>query len=424
MVHQGRNKCVKTSGVSEKQDRGHHKTTGSPFSLDLSPSGRTRISNPSLPCLLQHSRPPLPLALCHQPPPFTTDPARLPLLAEGIYTELALKTEQCFPENPGPAERREIARSCNCYMEALALVGAWYTARKSITVICDFYSLIRLHFIPRLVSRADLIKQYGRWAVVSGATDGIGRAYAEELASRGLSIILISRNQDKLQMVAKDIADTYKVETEVIVADFSNGREIYDPIREALKDKDIGILVNNVGVFYPYPQYFTQVSEDKLWDIINVNIAAASLMVHIVLPGMVERKKGAVVTISSGSCCKPTPQLAAYSASKAYLDHFSRALQYEYASKGIFVQSLIPFYVATNMTSPGSFLHKCPWLVPSPKVYAHHAVSTLGISKRTTGYWSHSIQFLFAQYMPEWLWVWGANVLNRSLRKEALSCKA
>ncbi|KAF6077726.1 hydroxysteroid dehydrogenase like 1 [Phyllostomus discolor] len=265
---------------------------------------------------------------------------------------------------------REIARSCNCYVEALALVGAWYTARKSITVICDFYSLIRLHFVPRLVSRADLVKQYGRWAVVSGATDGIGKAYAEELASRGLNIVLISRNQEKLQM------------------------------------------------------YFTQVSEDKLWDIVNVNIAAASLMVHIVLPGMVERKKGAVVTISSGSCCKPTPQLAAYSASKAYLDHFSRALQYEYASKGIFVQSLIPFYVATGVTAPGSFLHKCRWLVPSPKVYAHHAVSTLGISKRTTGYWSHSIQFLFAQYMPEWLWVWGANILNRSLRKEALSCSA
>ncbi|XP_073081920.1 inactive hydroxysteroid dehydrogenase-like protein 1 isoform X3 [Manis javanica] len=211
---------------------------------------------------------------------------------------------------------REIARSCNCYMEALALVGAWYTARKSVTLVCDFYSLIRLHFIPRLVSRADLIKQYGRWAVVSGATDGIGRAYAEELASRGLNIILISRNQEKLQMVAKDIADTYRVETDIIVADFSNGREIYDPIREALKDKDIGILVNNVGVFYPYPQYFTQVSEDKLWDIINVNMAAASLMVHMVLPGMVERKKGAVVTISSGSCCKPTPQLAVFSASK------------------------------------------------------------------------------------------------------------
>lgn len=108
MVHQGRNKCVKTSGVSEKQDRGHHKTTGSPFSLDLSPSGRTRISNPSLPCLLQHSRPPLPLALCHQPPPFTTDPARLPLLAEGIYTEsvhtllFGIKTFHNLAFSPNP----------------------------------------------------------------------------------------------------------------------------------------------------------------------------------------------------------------------------------------------------------------------------------------------------------------------------------
>lgn len=129
----------------------------------------------------------------------------------------------------------------------------------------------------------------------------------------------MSRNEEKLRTVAKDIADTYKVETDIIVVDFSRGREIYVPIAEALKDKDIGILVNNVGVFYPYPQYFTQVSEDKLWDIINVNIAAASLMIHIVLPGMVERKKGAIVTISSGSCCKPTPQLAAFSASKVRL---------------------------------------------------------------------------------------------------------
>jgi short-subunit dehydrogenase len=100
------------------------------------------------------------------------------------------------------------------------------------------------------------------------------------------------------------------------VADFSRGREIYAPIREALRDRDIGILVNDVGAFYPYPQYFSQVPEDTLWDIVNVNIAAASLMVHIVLPGMVERKKGAIVTVSSGSCCKPTPQLAAFSASK------------------------------------------------------------------------------------------------------------
>ncbi|XP_053905206.1 inactive hydroxysteroid dehydrogenase-like protein 1 isoform X3 [Malaclemys terrapin pileata] len=216
---------------------------------------------------------------------------------------------------------REIGRSCSCYMEALALVGAWYVARKCFTLVCDSYSLIRLHFIPKLVSRADFVKQYGRWAVVTGSTAGIGKAYAEELASRGINIILISRSKEKLEAVAKDITETYKVETAVIVADFSKGREIYSSIKEALRDKDIGILVNNVGVFYTYPEYFTRLSEDKLWEIVNVNIAAANMMVHIVLPGMVQRKRGAIVNVSSGSCCKPTPQMAAYSASKLKYMH-------------------------------------------------------------------------------------------------------
>nr|XP_033797165.1 inactive hydroxysteroid dehydrogenase-like protein 1 isoform X3 [Geotrypetes seraphini] len=255
----------------------------------------------------------------------------------------------------------EISRSCSSYMETLALVGAWYTAKKSISLICDCYSLIRLHFIPRLVSKTDLSKQYGKWAIITGGTDGIGKAYAEELASRDMNIILISHNREKLENVTQAIMKTY--------------------------------------------QYFTKIPEEKLWDIINVNITAASMMIHMVLPGMVTRRKGAIVNISSASCCKPTPQVAAYSASKAYLDHFSRALQYEYASKGIFVQSLTPFLVATNKTTSYGFLYQNRWMAPSPETYAYHAVSTLGISARTTGYWFHSIQFLLARCTPEWLWI-------------------
>ncbi|MBZ3869150.1 Inactive hydroxysteroid dehydrogenase-like protein 1 [Sciurus carolinensis] len=116
------------------------------------------------------------------------------------------------------------------------------TARKSVTVICDFYSLIRLHFIPCLGSRADGTKSHRRWAVVSGAMDGIGEAYAEELARRGLNSTLTCRSGEKQLTVAKDIAGTYKVETDITVANFSRGL-FYSGLRE------------------------------KLWDIINVNIA-------------------------------------------------------------------------------------------------------------------------------------------------------
>uniref|UniRef100_A0A8D0HPI6 Inactive hydroxysteroid dehydrogenase-like protein 1 n=1 Tax=Sphenodon punctatus TaxID=8508 RepID=A0A8D0HPI6_SPHPU len=297
---------------------------------------------------------------------------------------------------------REIGRSCNYYLEALALVGALYTARKCVSLSCDFYNLLRLHFIPRLVSRADLVNQYGRWAVVTGCTSGIGKAYAEELARRGVNIILIGRSAEKLEAVAKHIAETYKTETAIIVADFSKGREIYPAIKEVLRGKEIGILVNNIGVFYDYPDYFTNVSENLLWETINVNIGVATIMVHIVLPGMVERKKGAIVNVSSSCCCHPTPQLSAYSASKAYLDHFSRSLHYEYASKGIFIQSLIPHFIYTNRTKFSSTLSKQSWLVPSAEVYAHHAVSTLGLSKRTTGYWLHSLQL--ARTSTDWTW--------------------
>nr|XP_056718563.1 inactive hydroxysteroid dehydrogenase-like protein 1 [Euleptes europaea] len=313
---------------------------------------------------------------------------------------------------------REIGRSCNCYMETLALIGALYTAKTCFTVVNDTYTLIRLHFIPRLVRRADLVKLYGEWAVVTGGTSGIGKYYAKELASRKVNIILISRNQEKLEALAKEIADTYKVETAVVVADFSEGREIYPAIERALAGKEIGILVNNVCVFYTHPDYFTNLTQDKIWELINVNIGSANMMVHMVLPGMVQRKKGAIVNVSSMSCCQPTPLMTAYSASKAYLDHFSRALYYEYAPQGIFVQSLIPFFIS-NLTTYSKHLSKKSFLVPSAEEYARHAVTTLGISRRTTGYWLHTVQFLLGQYLPEWLWVWGTYRMNNSLRLEA-----
>ncbi|KFV91531.1 PREDICTED: inactive hydroxysteroid dehydrogenase-like protein 1 [Eurypyga helias] len=318
---------------------------------------------------------------------------------------------------------REISRSCNFYIEALAIVGAWYTVRKCVSLAFDTYSMLRLHLIPKLGSKIDLVKQYGKWAVVTGSTDGIGKAYAEELAKRGVNIVLISRNREKLEAVARSISETYKVETVFVVADFSKGPEPSPAIKEALKDKEIGILVNNVGMFYPYPDYFTNLSEDMLWDTINVNIVSASMMIHIVLPGMVEKKKGAIVNVASGSSCHPTPLLSIYSASKTYLDYLSRSLHYEYASKGIFVQSLTPFLVATKLVACSSIASKRSFLVPSAEEYASHAITTLGLSTRTAGYWQHAIEFTLGECMPEWIWAWMSAYVLRMLCKQALTCK-
>ncbi|NXU08375.1 HSDL1 protein, partial [Pardalotus punctatus] len=319
---------------------------------------------------------------------------------------------------------REISRSCSFYIEALAIVGAWYTVRKCVSVALDTYSALRLHVIPKLSGEIDLIKKYGKWAVVTGSTDGIGKAYAEELAKRGVNIILVSRNKEKLEAVSRSISETYKVETDFIVADFSKGCELYPAIKEALKDREIGILVNNVGIFYSYPDYFTNLSEDMLWDLIHVNIASATMMTHIVLPGMVKKRKGAIVNLSSVVCFQPTPMLTVYGASKSYIDYFSRALYYEYASKGIFVQSLMPCVTTTKMVAFSSTMSKGSIFFATAEEYARHAVSTLGLSIRTTGYWKHAIQFMLGGCLPEWMWAWCSLYLCRILRKQALTAKA
>ncbi|NWZ34903.1 HSDL1 protein, partial [Brachypodius atriceps] len=316
---------------------------------------------------------------------------------------------------------REISRSCSFYLEALAVVGAWYIVRKCVCLALDTYSGLRVHVIPRLSGDVDLVNKYGKWAVVTGSTDGIGKAYAEELAKHGVNIILVSRNKEKLQAVSRSISETYKVETDFIVADFSKGRELYPVIKEALKDREIGILVNNVGIFYPHAEYFANLSEDTLWDLIHINIVSATMMTHIVLPGMVKKRKGAVVNLSSAICRQPTPMMTVYAASKSYLDYFSRALHYEYASKGIFVQSLMPFITPTKFSK---ILSRRSILFPNAEEYASHAVSTLGLSKRTAGHWKHAIQLTLGDCLPEWMWVWLALYWSRILRKRALAAKA
>ncbi|KAG5846656.1 hypothetical protein ANANG_G00117310 [Anguilla anguilla] len=308
---------------------------------------------------------------------------------------------------------REIARSCNCYVETLALVGAFYTASKAVVFVRECYSLIRLHFIPRLMYNRNLVRRFGEWAVIYGASETVAKAYAEELATHGVSIILISRDRSSVEGTARAIADSHGVETVLVEADFSHGHAACRSVQDALMNKDVGFLVNSVDSSLDYSQRFADLSEDRLWDAINRNVTAATLMARVVLPGMAERGRGAVINISSGRCCKPTLNKAAFSASTAYLDHISRALHYEYSRRGIFVQSLVPFGVASPETEDGGARAGCSrWLVPHPRVYARHAISTLGISHRTTGYWPHSLQFWFLQYMPEWMWIWGTHMLS------------
>ncbi|ELU03062.1 hypothetical protein CAPTEDRAFT_167281 [Capitella teleta] len=303
--------------------------------------------------------------------------------------------------------------------DTLAIVGALYAARRTLALSWRMYKAFKAHGLSRLTYQSHLC-YYGSWAVVTGSTHGIGRAYAQELAASGLNIVIVSLGQEDCQLVADDLERTFGIETCVVAVDFDGCRDAYAEIKKSIEDKDIGILVNNVGVMYDYPQYFLDVPEQKLWQLFHVNVAAATVMTHIVLPQMVEKGRGAVVTVASGATSSlPTPQMTVYSATKAYLDYFMRALSYEYSASGVAFQCLQPFYVATRMTSYSATLSSPSLFIPSATTYARNALMTLGWSQRTTGYWPHTIQFWLTSLMPEWLWLWGSSRLNAALRRQA-----
>ncbi|XP_046898517.1 very-long-chain 3-oxoacyl-CoA reductase-B [Hypomesus transpacificus] len=265
-------------------------------------------------------------------------------------------------------------------------IGALTTAWVSVCSIYRLLSGIRVWVLGngRLVSPTNL----GKWAVVTGATDGIGKAYAEELARRGFSIVLISRTQEKLDEVSKSIESTCGVETKTIAADFS-ALDIYHKIEAGLAGLEIGVLVNNVGISYSYPEFFLNVPNlDSFIDtMININITSVCQMTRLVLPRMVERKKGAILNISSASGMYPVPLLTIYSASKAFVDFFSRGLDAEYKSKGIIIQSVLPFYVATKLSK----IRRATLDKPSPQRYVAAELNTVGLESQTNGYLPHSI---------------------------------
>ena len=182
------------------------------------------------------------------------------------------------------------------------------------------FSLLRWAYVTFLRPGKNL-KKYGSWALITGATDGIGKSFAFQFARKGLNLVLVGRNPQKLNEVSASIKSKYSsVCIETVVMDFAADlAEGVERIKEKIKGLDVGILVNNAGVSYPYARYFHEVDDELLRNLIKVNVEGVTRVTHAVIPGMLERKRGAIVNIGSGAAIviPSDPLYAVYAATKA-----------------------------------------------------------------------------------------------------------
>merc|ERR1712048_1353174 len=199
--------------------------------------------------------------------------------------------------------------------------------------------------------------------------------------------------KEEFESIAKKKESDCKVET--LCIDFTQfGGPDTDGHKRAVKafeGKDIGVLVNNVGMSYEFPMWFHDLTDTDVKNLLTMNVDSVVWMTRIVLKGMVERKRGAILNVSSASGLIPAPLLALYGATKQFVEKFSKELDTEYnnAAYRIQVQSQAPLWIATKLASVRR--EKASIFTPLPEVYAQGAVRKIGYESSNAGYWVHDI---------------------------------
>ena len=231
--------------------------------------------------------------------------------------------------------------------------------------------------------------------MITGASDGIGKEFALQVARAGYSTLLVSRTQSKLDSLAADIKAKYNTPTKTLAMDFgANKDEDYAKLKELVDSRDIAILINNVGVSHSIPVPFVETSKEEIDSIITINCTATLRVTQIVAAGMVQRNRGLILTMGSFGGLIPSPLLATYSGSKAFLQQWSTALGSELALSNVQVE-LIQSHLVTSAMSK---IRNPSLVVPTPRAFVKSVLGSVGRTGGAQGwmytstpYWSHAV---------------------------------
>jgi len=264
-------------------------------------------------------------------------------------------------------------------------------------VSCYYILFSLTKFYCKFLRVAKDVTTYGKWAIVTGATSGIGNSYCEELLKKGMSVLLISRNEEKLKQTQRQLEILGKekgkvVDIEYFVCDFDNissddVTNLKSKLSQLGEDGGLGMLVYCAGIVNDLPAILHECDSDIVQSIMNVNMNGYVAMCQIVLPLMMMRQKGAIINVSSGSCTHPSPMLSTYSATKSFALQMTRSLHYEYKEYGIDCLAIYPYYFRSNMYRA----KEATVIIPDPDVIVKASLPLLGYESEAYPYWGHCL---------------------------------
>ena len=256
------------------------------------------------------------------------------------------------------------------------------------------------------------------WAIVTGASSGIGKAFAEQLAQQGYHLFMVALESDSLAELSKKWSEQYQISIHYRALDLSTGGAVATLIRDVeQKGMDVSVLVNAAG--FGYFGDFLAMNPDQIDRMVKVNVLALIELCYYILPKLRSRHRGTIINIASIAGHLPYPYAAVYAASKSMVHSFTKALWAENQDKGVSIISLSPGHTKTNfdhVSKEPNGIHLFP--DEDPKVIARTTLERISphrcsiFTRRT-----HRLKIQSARLLPIKTFAWMLRGLANSKRR-------
>ncbi len=224
----------------------------------------------------------------------------------------------------------------------------------------------------------DFRSRYGPWAVVTGASSGIGEQFALALARRGLDLALVARRQDRLERLAADLRREHRIQTRVLAMDLEQP-EAPEQLALALADLDLGLVVNNAG--FGWQGSFLEQDPAAMRRMVRVNCEAPVLIARRLLPRLVARRAGGMILVASTAGYQGVPHMSLYGATKGFDLLLGEALGEELRGTGVDVIVVSPGHTATEFHGIAQVQGAVAGIAARPEDVVKETLERLGRSR-------------------------------------------